>query len=86
MQRAVRGRLVSFAGDPAESEDAVRYWSDGLVAIDGGRIVAVGDAQAISPFASGAPAKPSALNTAAGTRALLRKKAVEGISANARVM
>jgi len=49
MQRAVRGRLVSFAGDPAESEDAVRYWSDGLVAIDGGRIVAVGDAQAIAP-------------------------------------
>jgi guanine deaminase len=49
MQRAVRGRLVSFAGNPAESEDAVRYWPDGIVAIDGGRIVAVGDAPAIAP-------------------------------------
>jgi guanine deaminase len=49
MQRALRGRLVSFAGDPAESGDAVRYWRDGIVAIDGGRIVAVGDAQTIAP-------------------------------------
>src|SRR5262249_46245257 len=49
MQRAVRGRLVSFADDPAESADAVRYWRDGIVAIDGGRIVAGGDAQAIGP-------------------------------------
>jgi guanine deaminase len=49
MQRAVRGRLVSFADDPAESADAVRYWPDGIVVIDGGRIVAVGDAQAIAP-------------------------------------
>jgi guanine deaminase len=49
MQRAVRGRLVSFAGDPGETQDAVRYWPDGIVAIDGGRIVAVGDAQTIGP-------------------------------------
>ncbi|HML14412.1 MAG TPA: guanine deaminase [Xanthobacteraceae bacterium] len=49
MQRAVRGRLVSFAGDPAETPNAVRYWPDGIVAIDGGRIVAMGDAQAIGP-------------------------------------
>jgi guanine deaminase len=49
MQRAVRGRLVSFAGDPGETPDAVRYWPDGIVAIDGGRIVAVGDAQTIGP-------------------------------------
>jgi guanine deaminase len=49
MQRAVRGRLVSFAGDPAAAPDAVRYWPDGVVAIDGGRIVAVGDAAAIGP-------------------------------------
>jgi guanine deaminase len=49
MQRAVRGRLVSFAGDPGETPDAVRHWPDGIVAIDGGRIVAVGDAQTIGP-------------------------------------
>jgi guanine deaminase len=49
MQRAVRGRLVSFADDPAQTQDAVRYWPDGIVAIDGGRIVAVGDAQTIGP-------------------------------------
>jgi guanine deaminase len=49
MQRAVRGRLVTFAGDPAASADAVRYFPDGIVAINGGRIVAVGDAQAIAP-------------------------------------
>jgi len=49
MQRAVRGRLLSFAGDPAESKDAVRYWADGIVAIEAGRIAAVGDARAIAP-------------------------------------
>lgn len=56
MQRAVRGRLLSFAGDPAESADAVRYWHDGMVAIDDGRIVAVGDASSIAP---GLPARTS---------------------------
>jgi guanine deaminase len=52
MQRAVRGRLVSFAGDPAASTDAVRYWPDGIVAIESGRIAAVGDASAIGPTLS----------------------------------
>src|SRR5580704_7192413 len=49
MQRAVRGRLLSFSGDPADSKDAVRYWADGIVAIEAGRIAAVGDARAIGP-------------------------------------
>jgi guanine deaminase len=49
MKRAVRGRLVSFAGDPAETQDAVRYWPDGIVVIDAGRIAAVGDARTIGP-------------------------------------
>jgi guanine deaminase len=49
MTRTVRGRLLSFAGDPAETKDAVRYWPDGVVAIEAGRIAAVGDARAIAP-------------------------------------
>jgi guanine deaminase len=49
MQRAIRGRLLSFAGDPIESADAVRYWPDGVVAIEAGRIAAVGDARAVGP-------------------------------------
>jgi guanine deaminase len=52
MQRAVRGRLVSFSGDPAESQDAVRHWADGMVVIEGGRIAAVGEASAIAPTLS----------------------------------
>jgi guanine deaminase len=49
MQRAVRGRLLSFAGDPAASKDAVHYWPDGIVVIEAGRIAAVGEARAIAP-------------------------------------
>lgn len=49
MTRAVRGRLLSFAGDPAETKDAVRYWPDGIVVVEAGRIAAVGDAGAIGP-------------------------------------
>ena len=33
MTTAVRGRLLSFAADPALSPDAVRYWPDGIVVI-----------------------------------------------------
>src|SRR5207249_2738446 len=47
MKRAVRGRLVSFAGNPAQTQDAVRYWADGMVVIESGRIAAVGDARTL---------------------------------------
>jgi guanine deaminase len=50
MTRAIRGRLVSFTGDPAHDAGAVRYRPDGVVVIDeGGRISAVGDAVEILP-------------------------------------
>jgi guanine deaminase len=46
MTRAIRGRLVSFAGDPAHDPRAVCYRPDGAILIDeGGRISTVGDAR-----------------------------------------
>ncbi|MDY8108624.1 guanine deaminase [Fulvimarina sp. 2208YS6-2-32] len=45
---ALRGRVLSFAGDPAqEGERAVRFHSDGLVLVRDGLIEAVGEAQAM---------------------------------------
>lgn len=40
---AVRGEIVSFDDDPRRSPKALRHWPDGLVVIEDGRIVAVGD-------------------------------------------
>jgi guanine deaminase len=45
MTRAIRGRLLSFAGDPADDARAVRYWPDGVIVTEGGRISAVGEAR-----------------------------------------
>lgn len=47
--RAVRGRLLSFTDDPAAAggQAGHRYLADGLVRIDAGRIVAVGEADAM---------------------------------------
>jgi guanine deaminase len=45
MTRAIRGRLLSFAGDPTQEARAVRHWPDGVVVIDDGRISLVGDAR-----------------------------------------
>jgi guanine deaminase len=56
MTTAVRGRLLSFAADPALSPDAMRYWPDGIVVIRSGRIAAVGEAAQILPtLPSGTP-------------------------------
>jgi guanine deaminase len=49
MKKAIRGRLLSFAGDPSQSEGAVRYWPDGIVVVEAGRILAVGEASLIGP-------------------------------------
>ena len=48
---AVRGRLLTFTADPAEAGAAAshRYWGDGIVVIEAGSIVAVGDAASILP-------------------------------------
>ncbi|MDO5528979.1 MAG: amidohydrolase family protein, partial [Paracoccus sp. (in: a-proteobacteria)] len=43
MQHLIRGRILDFHADPAETADHHRYFEDGAIVIDGGRIVAVGD-------------------------------------------
>lgn len=48
--RALRGRVLTFTGDPAtEGDKACRYIEDGLVLLGEGRIVAVGDAAGLLP-------------------------------------
>jgi len=39
---AIRARLLDFVGDPTHSASAVRFVDDGLLLVDGGRIVARG--------------------------------------------
>ena len=48
---AVRGRLLTFIDDPAEARagESHRYWQDGVVAIEDGRIVEVGEAKDVLP-------------------------------------
>ncbi|MFO1049424.1 MAG: guanine deaminase [Geminicoccaceae bacterium] len=48
---AVRGRLLTFTADPAEAgaEESHRYWQDGVVAIEDGSIVEVGEAKDVLP-------------------------------------
>ena len=47
--RAIRGSLLTFAGDPFRQSltESLRYESDAIVAIDGGRVARVGSASAI---------------------------------------
>ncbi len=45
---ALRGRLLDFVGDPAQSAAAVRLIDDGLLLIDNGRIVARGEYRPLS--------------------------------------
>jgi guanine deaminase len=49
--RAVRGRLLDFLDDPAEvgAASSYRYYVDGLLVIEGGRIAKVGDPRALLP-------------------------------------
>ncbi|OJH44132.1 guanine deaminase [Paracoccus sp. SM22M-07] len=43
MQHLIRGRVLDFHADPAETQDNHRYWADGAIIVEGGKIVAVGD-------------------------------------------
>ena len=43
MQHLIRGRVLDFHADPAETQDNHRYWEDGAIIVEGGKIVAVGD-------------------------------------------
>ena len=46
--RIVRGRVLSFTGDPAEVGTSARLFiEDGAVLVEGGRISAVGEARDI---------------------------------------
>lgn len=51
ISRALRGRILTFIADPAERgiEDACRYWRDGLIVVEAGRVRALGDASALLP-------------------------------------
>lgn len=39
----LRGRVLSFHADPAETENSHRFWEDGAILVEDGRILAVGD-------------------------------------------
>ena len=39
----LRGRVLSFHADPAETENSHRFWDDGAILVQDGRILAVGD-------------------------------------------
>lgn len=43
MRKLIRGRILDFHADPAETEDNHRYWPDGAILIEDGLIAAVGD-------------------------------------------
>ena len=47
--RAVRGRLLEFLGDPAETQASYRHHRDGLLLIEDGRIARAGEAAALLP-------------------------------------
>src|SRR5579871_6228205 len=48
MKTLLRGRILSFRADPAETSDAFLYVEDGAVVIEDGTILAVGDYAALS--------------------------------------
>ncbi|WP_108501507.1 guanine deaminase [Paracoccus indicus] len=43
MQHLIRGRVLDFHADPAETQDNHRFWEDGAIVVQDGQIVAVGD-------------------------------------------
>lgn len=47
MRHLIRGRVLDFYADPAETDDNHRYFEDGAIIMAGGRIEAVGDYAAL---------------------------------------
>lgn len=43
MQQLIRGRVLDFHADPRDSADNHRFWENGAILVEDGRIVAVGD-------------------------------------------
>ena len=43
MQQLIRGQVLDFHADPQDNADNHRFWEDGAILVEDGRIVAVGD-------------------------------------------
>ncbi|MGZ3216269.1 guanine deaminase [Paracoccus sp. T5] len=43
MQQLIRGQVLDFHADPQDSADNHRFWEDGAILVEDGRILAVGD-------------------------------------------
>ncbi|MFD1881819.1 guanine deaminase [Paracoccus pacificus] len=43
MKHLIRGRVLNFHADPAETEDNHRFIEDGAIIVEGGKIAAIGD-------------------------------------------
>ncbi len=43
MKTLIRGRVLSFHADPADTADNHRFWENGAILVQDGRIIAVGD-------------------------------------------
>ncbi len=45
--KAIRASILDFTGDPLQAETALRYFADGLLFVEQGRVQAVGDYEAL---------------------------------------
>ena len=48
-RKAIRGRLLSFHGDPAVTGESHRYLEDGLLVLEDGKIKQIGETAELLP-------------------------------------